>query len=53
MSKLIAIAATLAALTVSSGQLPKALRQLRVAQLHLIKDSQTSKWGQAMLLPSK
>lgn len=52
MDKLIAIAATLAVLTVSSGQLPKVLHKVRVAQLHLIKDSQASKWGQAMLLPS-
>lgn len=51
MDKMIAIAATLAVLTVSSGQLPKVLHQLRVAQLHIIKDSQASKWGQALLLP--
>jgi hypothetical protein len=53
MDKLIAIATTLAVLTVASGQLPKVLHQLRVAQLHLIKDSQASNWGRAMLLPSK
>ncbi|MDD4973470.1 MAG: hypothetical protein PHY93_03925 [Bacteriovorax sp.] len=53
MDKLIAIAVTLAVLTVSTGQLPKVLRQLRIAQLQLIKDSQASKWGQAMLLPNK
>jgi hypothetical protein len=53
MDKLIAIAVTLAELTVSTGQLPKVLRQLRIAQLQLIKDSQASKWGQAMLLPNK
>lgn len=53
MDKLIAVAVTLAVLTVSTGQLPKVLRQLRVAQLQLIKDSQASKWGQAMLLPTK
>lgn len=52
MDKLIAIAATLAALAVASGQLPKVLHKLHVAQLHVIKDSQASKWGQAMLLPS-
>lgn len=51
MDKMIAIAATLAVLTVSSGQLPKVLYQLRLAKLHLIKDSQASKWGQALLLP--
>ena len=51
MDKLIAIAVTLAVLTVSTGQLPKVLCQLRIVQLQLIKDSQASKWGQAMLLP--
>jgi hypothetical protein len=53
MDKLITIAVTLAVLSVSTGQLPKVLRQLRIAQLQLIKDSQASKWGQAMLLPNK
>ena len=52
MDKLIANAATLAVLTVASGQLPKVLHKLHVAQLHLIKDSQSSSWGRAMLLPS-
>lgn len=52
MDKLIAIAATLAVLAVASGQLPKVLHKLHVAQLHLIKDSQSSSWGRAMLLPS-
>lgn len=53
MDKLIAIAVTLAILTISNGQLPKVLHQLRVAQLHLIQDSQASKWPKAMLLPAK
>jgi hypothetical protein len=53
MDKLITIAAILAVITVSSGNLPKVLHQLRLAQLQLIKESQASKWGQAMLLPSK
>lgn len=48
---LIQIAATLAVLAVSSGKLPAILKEVRVAQLHLLKDSQASKWGQAMLLP--
>jgi hypothetical protein len=53
MDKLIAIAVTLAVITVSTGNLPKVLHQVRLAQLHLIKESQASNWGQAMLLPSK
>jgi hypothetical protein len=51
IEKLIAIAATLAALTVSTGQLPRILNAVHVAELHLIQDSQASKWGQPMLLP--
>jgi len=51
ITKLIQIAATLAVLAVSTGQLPRILREVRVAQLHLIKDSQASKWGTPFLLP--
>lgn len=51
IDKLISIAATLAMLVVSAGQLPKVLYAVRVAQLHLIQDSQASKWGRVMLLP--
>jgi len=46
---LIQIAAALAILAVSSGKLPTILKEIRVAQLHLLKDSQASKWGQALL----
>lgn len=46
---LIQIAATLAVLAVYSGKLPAILKEARVAQLHLIKDSQASKWGRAYL----
>jgi len=51
IAKLIQIAATLAVLAVTTGQLPRILREVRVAQLHLIKDSQASKWGKPFLLP--
>jgi hypothetical protein len=51
IDKLISIGATLAMLAVSTGQLPKVLHAMRVAQLHLIRDSQASKWGRVMLLP--
>ena len=37
----------------AAGQLPRFVQTLRVAQLQLIKDSQSSKWGRAMLLPVK
>ncbi|MDD4975908.1 MAG: hypothetical protein PHY93_16240 [Bacteriovorax sp.] len=49
IQKLISISATLAVLAVSTGQLQKVLKVVRVAQLQLIKDSQASKWGTPML----
>lgn len=51
VDKLISIAATLGLLAVSTGQLPKVLHAVRLAQIHLIQDSQASKWGRVMLLP--
>jgi hypothetical protein len=53
IQKLISISATLAVLAVSTDQLPKVLKVVRVAQLQLIKDSQASKWGMPMLPPSR
>lgn len=50
---LIQVAAILATIAVSSHQLPRILQTVRVAQLHLIKESQSSNWGQAMLLRSE
>ena len=35
----------------ASGQLPRLIQTIRVAQLQLLKDSQSSKWGRPMLLP--
>lgn len=51
LNKLIAMAATLAVLAASTGHLPKIIYAVHMAQLHLIKDSQTSNWPKAMLLP--
>lgn len=45
INKLIQLASLLAFFTVSSGQLPKILKQVRIAQLHFLKESQASKWG--------
>lgn len=53
MKYLISIAATLAVLAVASGNLPWILFQVRKAQIHLIIDSQASKWPKAMILPSR
>lgn len=53
LGKLITISATLAFLVVSTGQLPRGLKTIGIAQLQLIKESQVSKWGIPMLLPSR
>jgi hypothetical protein len=45
MSKLISMAAA------ATGNLPRVILQMKLAQLQLIKDSQASKWGKPFLLP--
>ena len=51
LDKLIALGAALAIMAASTGQLPKAIRAVHIAQLHLLKQSQASKWPRAFLLP--
>ena len=53
MKSLTAIAATLALLAAASGKLPWILFQVRKAQIHLIIESQASKWPKAITLPSR
>ena len=53
IEKLVSISVTLAVLVVFTGQLPRVLKRVRVAQLQLIKESQASKWGSPMLPPSR
>ncbi|MFZ4712559.1 MAG: hypothetical protein ACOYL6_02495 [Bacteriovoracaceae bacterium] len=50
ISKLTNLAALLAMIAVSTGQLPRILKAVQLAQLHLIKDSRASTWGRAILL---
>jgi hypothetical protein len=45
----IQIAATLAVLAVSSGKLPAILKEVRVAQMHLLMDSKASNWRTAYM----
>ena len=52
-SKLIQAAVAAALFAAATGQLPKFIQQVRVAQYQLLKDSQASKWGKPMLLPIK
>ena len=51
LSKLIEAALIVVLLATAIGQLPKLVQTVRVAQLQLLKESQSSKWGRAMLLP--
>ncbi|MCM0605791.1 MAG: hypothetical protein KA715_06840 [Xanthomonadaceae bacterium] len=53
MSSLIKIAVILAFAAVATGNLPKILHQIRIAQIQLLKDYQASKWPKAMILPSR
>jgi len=47
MKSLVTIASTLAILAVASGNLPWIFFQVRKAQIHLIIESQASKWPKA------
>lgn len=49
--KLIQVAVAAALIAAATGQLPKFIQAVRVAQLQLLKESQASKWGKPMLLP--
>jgi len=53
LRNLIQLAAFLAVVAVSTGQLPKILQMVRKAQIQLIKESQASKWGTPMQLSVK
>jgi hypothetical protein len=50
MEKLINFAVVLVVAAAMTGQLPKAIKAVQIAQLQLIKESQASKWPKAMLL---
>lgn len=50
MNNLIKIAVTLTFMAVASGNLPKILYYIRMAQMRLVIDSQASKWPKAMKL---
>lgn len=49
-SKLIEAAIIGVLLAAAVGQLPRLNYAIRLAQLQLLKDSQSSKWGRALLL---
>jgi hypothetical protein len=45
MNYIITLSATLTILAASSGQIPKIVYQIRLAQLEILKEMHTSKWG--------
>jgi hypothetical protein len=51
LNKLIAVAMTAVLAAAATGQLPHLIQTVRIAQLQLLKESQSSKWGQPFLLP--
>lgn len=53
LNKLVAMAAALAVLALATGQLPRIIYAVHMAQLHLLKESQASTWPRAMLLPDE
>lgn len=52
LSKLVEVALIIVLMAAAIGQLPRLNQAIRVAQIHLLKDSQSSKWGRALLLPA-
>ncbi len=50
-NKLIEAIAVLALLAASTVQLPNIVAKVQVAQLQLLKASQSKSWGRALLLP--
>lgn len=45
VEKLAAIAMGVVMMAAATGQLPRFIRQVRIAQLQLLQESQASKWG--------
>jgi hypothetical protein len=52
LNSLVEAALVVILMVAAAGQLPRFMQAVRVAQLELVKQSQSSKWGRAMLLPT-
>lgn len=52
LSKLVEAALIIVLMAAAIGQLPRLNQAIRIAQIQLLKESQSSKWGRAMLLPT-
>ncbi len=53
MKSLILIVITITMLPVTSGNLPKIIKQVRIAQIHLLMESRSSNWGRPWTPPSR
>jgi hypothetical protein len=51
INKLVEAALIIVLMAAAIGQLPRLNQAIRVAHIQLLKDSQSSKWGRAMMLP--
>lgn len=51
INKLVEAALIMVLMAAAIGQLPSLNQAVRIAQIQLLKDSQSSKWGRAMMLP--
>jgi len=51
LNKLVEAALITVLLAAAVGQLPRFAHAIRIAQIQLLKESQSTKWGRAMLLP--
>jgi hypothetical protein len=50
LNRLIDAALIIVLMAAAAGRLPRLVQTVRVAQLHLLKDSQSSKWGRPFLI---
>ncbi len=53
MKSLIQIAITITMLAVTAGNLPKIIKQVRIAQIHLLMESRSSNWGRPWTPPRR
>jgi hypothetical protein len=50
IDKIIEIAVALALVASATGQLPKVIRQVQLAEVKLLQESKTSSWGKLMII---
>ena len=50
MEKLIQAVAVFVVIVASTGQLPRLIHEVRVAQAHLIQETKASRWGRPYII---